>query len=205
MKKTRDLKGELLVETLIAMLVFSIMTVCSFKAYQSFAKLNKKDADYLFFESVCLSIDSYYDNLGKDFWAQEYFGEHYHYSILSNDFIELFKEQYDYLPQHFYGIQMYNSNYELISSSSPNYEYVLTFLYDENDNLIINIENTNNGYNIIEDLNYGKSQASSTNDIAYYEDLMNNNVGIKQLKPKPEEEPDIGENGVTNYADLGEN
>lgn len=186
MKKEKK-KGELLVETVVAMAIFTIMTVSSFKAYKSFAMLSKKDADYIFFETVCTSIDSYYDNLGKDFWAQDYFGSYYHYSILSNDFIELFKKHYDYIPQHYYGIQMYNSNYELISSNSPEYTYVLTYLYTDKDELIVNVENTNTGKVIIEELNYGKSQASSTNDIAYYLDLHTNNVGVKQLLPKIEE------------------
>lgn len=173
MKKRRNSKkGELLIETVVAMAVFAIMVTSAFRAYKSFSAVGQMESAYIYFESVCKNIDSYYDNLGRNYWAQKFFGKEVHFMYGSD-----------------YGYQKYDSNFNLISSNDPVYEYVLTYEY-EGDNMYVSIENTELGKFVIEKLNYGPSLSSSQNDTAYYQDIMDKNVGINQLDPDEELEED---------------
>lgn len=139
------------------------------------------ESAYIYFESICKNIDSYYDLLGKDYWAQKYFGREVHYLYGSN-----------------YGYQKYDSNFNLISSNDPIYEYVLTYEYKGN-NMFVTVENVEFGKKVIDRLEYGPSLSSSQNDTAYYEDVMDKNIGINRLKPdvkiieEDEDDPTIEE------------
>lgn len=176
MKKNKSYKGEMLVETVIAMTVFAIIMICSFAVYKTFSTFSTKTSEYVNFESVCLDIDKYYDRYGRgkrvvsgtengsevvryeELWAESYFGDKYS----SN------------------GIQKYDVYYQLVNTSATDHAYELRYEYDAEGNLILSIKNVKEeysagqdkyeeGYFIIEELNYGKSLAESeTGDEAYY-------------------------------------
>ena len=169
MKKNKFKKGELLVETIVAMSIFVSMTMISFEAYKTFARIAKKENEYIFFESICYSIDELYDNLGRSLWAKEFFGEKYHYVETSG-----------------YGEQRYLTNFTLTDSNDPRAIYILSYHYDGED-LIVDIENVETGQYVIEELNYGPSLASSTVDSDYYEQIKEHNTGIVQQLPAEEE------------------
>lgn len=66
-------KGSTLAEVLVSMAVFALTVVTVLGVYLSAVRAKNKQKEYLYFESVCLDIDYYYDNYGD--WAIRYFGD----------------------------------------------------------------------------------------------------------------------------------
>lgn len=158
--ETNSKKGELLIETVVAMTVFAIIMACSFKVYKVFSSFSNKEEEYIHLEAVCLDIDKYYDYYGKDEWAKEYFGNMYRSTQ----------------------IQQYTDDYRLTNGELDEYnhfpKYELSYIYD-GDDLILSIASIEDGHYVIKDLNYGPSLASTTSDETYVELVNENNIGIK--------------------------
>ena len=173
MKKNSFKKGEMLIETLVAMLIFMLMVTTSFSVYKSFSKASRREAAYIFFESECLGIDSYYDKLGINDWAQEFFGENFYEA---SEGIE---------SKTTVGWCRYDASFNRVSLTDPMYKYDLTYKY-ENGGLTINVEDKEDGYKVIEDLEYGVSEADDTNDVAYFNNVIVKNIDIVQISPDGE-------------------
>lgn len=75
MKNTR--KGLTLVEIIVAIAVFSIVSVAFFTSYVSMNKVVARQEEYVRFEMICYDINYYWDMYGKDgeaSWDKMYFG-----------------------------------------------------------------------------------------------------------------------------------
>lgn len=75
MKNTR--KGLTLVEIIVAIAVFSIVSVAFFTSYVSMNKVVARQEEYVRFEMICYDINYYWDVYGKDgetSWDKMYFG-----------------------------------------------------------------------------------------------------------------------------------
>lgn len=75
MKNTR--KGLTLVEIIVAIAVFSIVSVAFFTSYVSMNKVVARQEEYVRFEMICYDINYYWDMYGKDgetSWDEMYFG-----------------------------------------------------------------------------------------------------------------------------------
>lgn len=187
MNKKRYQKGEMLIETVVAMAVFLLMATVFFSVYKSFSYANRREAAYIFFESECLSIDSYYDSLGfnkdtgDDYWAQDFFGNFYHRAT-SYEIDELDTSEEARVTGYQIGYQKYNSSLEKVYYDNPDYKYTLIFMYTP-DGMVLNVEDKEDGYYVIKDLNYGPSEADSVKDIDYINAIAEKNVGIRKLQP----------------------
>ena len=176
-------KGEMLIETVVAMTVFAIIMACSFAAYKSFSSMSNSTEDYINAEAICLDIDKYYDYYGKDHWAKNYFKNKY-----------TPKEEGDE-----YYVQRFNKYYELTDTTDEDCAYEITYKYGDNNNLILSFKRVEYGFNkdgiyersekvIIKNLDYGVSLASSdSGDISYYEAIRTHNK-VQRVK----QEVDLG-------------
>lgn len=186
MAKKRHQKGEMLIETVVAMAIFLLMVTVFFGVYKSFSYATRRETAYIFFESECISIDSYYDSLGinhetgDDYWAEDFFGDYYHrateYDTKDADVIGDVGTAYQI------GYQKYNSSFEKVYYDNPNYKYTLVYRYT-GDGMIVNVEDKEDGYFIISDLNYGQSEADSVKDREYIKEIAARNIGIRRLQP----------------------
>lgn len=70
MKKAR--KGLTLVEIIVAIAVFSIVSIAFFTSYVSMNKVVARQEEYTRFEMICYDINYYWDMYGTD-WDKEYF------------------------------------------------------------------------------------------------------------------------------------
>lgn len=70
MKKAR--KGLTLVEIIVAIAVFSIVSIAFFTSYVSMNKVVARQEEYTRFEMICYDINYYWDMYGKG-WDKKYF------------------------------------------------------------------------------------------------------------------------------------
>ena len=70
MKKTR--KGLTLVEVIVAIAVFTIISLALFSSYLGMRKVVFRQEEYARLEMVCYDINYYWDKYGSD-WAEKYF------------------------------------------------------------------------------------------------------------------------------------
>lgn len=122
-------KGFTLVEVLIAMVVFSLMLMVSISSLVFASTLASRQNEYLYFESICLDIDKYSTKYGRD-WNEYYF-------------------------DNLNTTQYYNQSYQLVDEESV---YQLSFLYNQDNQLIINVKTTKGNRYIIKNLNYGSDR-----------------------------------------------
>ena len=181
MKIKRTQKGEMLIETVVSMAVFFLMVATFFSVYKSFSSASKRQNAYIFFESECLSIDSYYDSLGinhetgDDYWAQDFFGDYYHRATM-------YDEENNESVGYQMGYQRYDSGFNRVRYDNPLYKYTLTYTYT-GDGMVVNVEDKEDGYMVINDLKFGQSEVDTLKDVNYIKDIMEKNVGIRRLKP----------------------
>ena len=109
MKNTR--KGLTLVEIIVAIAVFSIVSVAFFTSYVSMNKVVARQEEYVRFEMICYDINYYWDVHGKS-WDDIYFNGNVTNTAFFNK---------DFEPQ----------------SSKTNAVYQITFTYSSTNQLII--------------------------------------------------------------------
>ncbi len=80
MKKTK--KGLTLVEVIVAIAVFAVITLALFSTYLGIRKLSFRQEEYVRLEMVCYDINYYWDAYGDE-WVKEYLKS----NITDNDFI----------------------------------------------------------------------------------------------------------------------
>ena len=176
--KNTNKKGELLVETIVAMTIAALMTIAFFGIFKSFSSVGKRQEEYIFFEGVCYDIDKYYDAYGKDMWDEEYFKKDKHEMKVDNDRSREPGRDPE-IVGNFY-VEEYMDNYEplfdeIIPEEGAKYAYILTYYY-KNDELIVNIKNNKTGKYVIQDLHYGKSRVTDIGE--YYSEVQNKNIGV---------------------------
>ena len=148
MKKAR--KGLTLVEIIVAIAVFSIVSIAFFTSYVSMNKVVARQEEYTRFEMICYDINYYWDmygNEGETPWDKMYFGS----SIQERDGIYTAYFDKDFEPQ----------------SGSSKAVYQITFSYSGTDNkslTIIKIEKLGSDKKvIIEDVKCGEQWEKGDN------------------------------------------
>ncbi len=127
-------KGLTLVEVMVATAIFTMTFAVCITLSLSSVKQEKRQRDYMAFESICYDIN-FYCNTYKSKWAKEYFGDTEKTS-------------------HFYDL-----TYKIVNNrDEANYE--LVYSYNENHELIVNVKDIKNNKVIIENLNYGSKRFS---------------------------------------------
>lgn len=127
-------KGLTLVEVMVATAIFTMTFAVCITLSLSSVKQEKRQRDYMTFESICYDIN-YYCNAYKSEWANKYFG----------DDINAPKAHY------------YDITYKIVSNrDKANYE--LVYSYNESNELIVNVNDIKNNRAIIENLNYGSKR-----------------------------------------------
>ena len=122
-------KGYTLVEALVSMVVFSLMFGVCLTSYLIGAKFHDRQNEYLFFESICLDINEYSTKY-RNSWNIYYFND---------------EET----------IQYYTKDYQ---STEERDFYTLEFYYNDTNQLIVNIFETESNRFIIKELNYGSDR-----------------------------------------------
>lgn len=129
-------KGLTLVEVMVATAIFTMTFAVCITLSLSSVKQEKRQRDYMTFESICYDIN-YYCNAYKSEWANKYFG----------DDINAPKAHY------------YDITYKLVSNKDEaNYE--LVYSYNDSKELIVNVNDIKNNRKIIDNLNYGSKRFS---------------------------------------------
>ncbi len=129
-------KGLTLVEVMVATAIFTMTFAVCITLSLSSVKQEKRQRDYMTFESICYDIN-YYCNAYKSEWANKYFG----------DDINAPKAHY------------YDITYKLVSNrDEANYE--LVYSYNDSNELIVNVNDIKNNRKIIDNLNYGSKRFS---------------------------------------------
>lgn len=129
-------KGLTLVEVMVATAIFTMTFAVCITLSLSSVKQEKRQRDYMTFESICYDIN-YYCNAYKSEWANKYFG----------DDINAPKAHY------------YDITYKIVSNrDKANYE--LVYSYNESNELIVNVNDIKNNRKIIDNLNYGSKRFS---------------------------------------------
>lgn len=147
MKKAR--KGLTLVEIIVAIAVFSIVSIAFFTSYVSMNKVVARQEEYTRFEMICYDINYYWDMYGADVehdgansWDKKYFGS----SIQERDGIYTAYFDDDFKPQ----------------SSSNGAVYELRYTYSNTKQLIIQqiVKITENNKVIVEGVNCGTREVA---------------------------------------------
>ncbi len=128
-------KGTTLVEVLVAIAVFSIITVAMFSSLLIMRKTVARQEEYLRFEAICTDI-AFYGDVHKRAWDKEYFS----LPASQNE------------GQIYYGHDFQPSDTEQIYCLSYSYADTNGDGYAE---LIVSISHVESGRFIIENLNYG--------------------------------------------------
>lgn len=133
MKKAR--KGLTLVEIIVAIAVFSIVSIAFFTSYVSMNKVVARQEEYTRFEMICYDINYYWDMYGfnedsEESWEYKYFKS----KIEKNNgkYVAYFDK--DFEPQ----------------SGDDNAEYQITFHYDDKKLIIDKIEKLSDNKIIVE-------------------------------------------------------
>ena len=120
-------KGFTLVEVLVSIFIFSLVLVTILSTYLLSISFEKRQSEYIYFETICLDINKYSDVYKRE-WNLYYF---------NNDSNE----------------QYYDINFNYVGTTINKYK--LAFFYTANNELIINVTDEDNDRFIIKDLNYG--------------------------------------------------
>lgn len=120
-------KGFTLVEVLVSIFIFSLVLVTTLSTYLLSISFEKRQSEYIYFETICLDINKYSDVYKRE-WNLYYF---------NNDSNE----------------QYYDINFNYVGTTINKYK--LAFFYTANNELIINVTDEDNDRFIIKDLNYG--------------------------------------------------
>lgn len=128
-------KGTTLVEVLVAIAVFAIISVAMFSSLLVMRKTAARQEEYLRFEMICTDI-AFYGDVYKKNWDKEYF------SLPSSQ-----NEGQIYYGRDF-------------TPSMTEHLYCLSYFYldtnsDGHEELIVSIHHVESGRTIIENLNYG--------------------------------------------------
>lgn len=127
-------KGLTLVEVMVATAIFTMTFAVCITLSLSSVKQEKRQRDYMTFESICYDIN-YYCNAYKSEWANKYFG----------DDINAPKAHY------------YDITYKIVlNRDEANYE--LVYSYNDSKELIVNVNDIKNNRKIIDNLNYGSKR-----------------------------------------------
>ena len=126
-------KGLTLVEVMVATAIFTMTFAVCITLSLSSVKQEKRQRDYMTFESICYDINYYCNAYNKD-WASNYFK--------------------DDNTTHYYDI-----TYKIVTNiDEANYE--LVYSYNESNELIVNVNDIKNNRKIIDNLNYGSKRFS---------------------------------------------
>lgn len=120
-------KGFTLVEVLVSIFIFSLVLVTTLSTYLLSISFEKRQSEYIYFETICLDINKYSDVYKRE-WNLYYF---------NNDS----------------NVQYYDINFNYVGTTINKYK--LAFFYTVNNELIINVTDEDNDRFIIKDLNYG--------------------------------------------------
>ena len=120
-------KGFTLVEVLVSIFIFSLVLVTTLSTYLLSISFEKRQSEYMYFETICLDINKYSDVYKRE-WNLYYF---------NNDS----------------NVQYYDINFNYVGTTINKYK--LAFFYTANNELIINVTDEDNDRFIIKDLNYG--------------------------------------------------
>jgi len=128
-------KGATLVEVLVAVTVFAIISIAMFTSFLVMKKMVARQKDYLEFEIICRDIDYYSDKYLKD-WDLEYFGDKARKDDNGDGVYEVY----------------YDFDYCL---SETEQAYCLEYYYTDQNELIISVYHNETKRIIIDKLNYG--------------------------------------------------
>ena len=128
-------KGTTLVEVLVAIAVFSIISVAMLSSLLVMRKTAARQEEYLRFEMICTDI-AFYGDVHKKDWDKEYF------SLPSSQSEGQIYYGHDFTPSQ--TEQIYCLSYSYLDTNADGYE-----------ELIISIRHVESGRAIIENLNYG--------------------------------------------------
>ncbi len=128
-------KGTTLVEVLVSIAVFSIISVAMFSSLLVMRKTSARQEEYLRFEMICSDI-AFYGDVHKKNWDKEYF------SLPSSQNEGQIYYGYDFAPSE--TDKIYCLSYSYLDTNGDGYE-----------ELIVSIHHVESGRVIIEDLNYG--------------------------------------------------
>ena len=123
-------KGYTLVEVIVAFAIFAIVLTGVSATFTFTSKMETRNGYFIHFEAICADID-----LDSDEYQREW--DTYYYGIHGDD-----------------GTIYYSSDYQVVGGESAA-KFVLTYSYDSDDQLIVNVTEKNNNQVIIRDLNYG--------------------------------------------------
>lgn len=141
MKVNHSKKGEMLIESIVAMTVAAIMLCCLFATLKSFFSISKREKEYVRAENICLDIDKYYDTYGGEvLWARYYFDEE---PTIEDGKYRVY----------------YNSGFD-VADSEENKVYELAYFYD-GEGLHVDFKNIISNKMIIGDLVYGNNDVSN--------------------------------------------
>ena len=129
-------KSFTLVEVMVALAVFAIVIVGITTTVIFINKIEKRSEYFSHFETICLDIDKYSDEYGKE-WDLHYYGEK--------------KDE---------GTIYYSDNYEIVGSVEAA-KFTLTYSYNSSGQLIVNVSEKGKEKKIIENLNYGGRRYAS--------------------------------------------
>lgn len=190
MKVKHSKKGEMLIESVIAMAVAAMILCCLFATLKSFFSISKKEKEFVKAESICLDIDKFYDTYGGEVtWARYYFDEE---PAIEDGKYRVF----------------YNSSFE-VAKEADKQVYELAYFYDV-DGLHVDFKNIISDKMIIQNLIYGTNDVSNV-DASYLNSLEEYIVEVRKGDEIPEEEkeeeptdPEEGEGGEEEPAEPEE-
>ena len=137
----RKQKGTTLVEVLVSITVFAIISVAMFSSLLAMRKVVARQEEYLRFDMICRDIDFYYDEYGKD-WAKEYFKEYFPEGMIEENTVYYYK------------------NFQPMTDYADDAIYVLQYSYsNETGELIITVKTKSDQRIIIDSLKYGQSES----------------------------------------------
>lgn len=167
MKVNHSKKGEMLIESVVAITVAAIMLCCLFATLKSFFSISKREKEYINAENICLDVDKYYDTYGGEvLWARYYFDE-------EPNFIDGKYRVY------------YNSGFD-VANNEDNKVYELAYFYD-GDGLHVDFKNIVSNKMIIENLIYGNNDVSEI-DSTYLSSIEEYIKDTRKDDEIPEEE-----------------
>ena len=129
-------KSFTLVEVMVALAVFARVIVGITTTVVFINKIEKRSEYFSHFETICLDIDKYSDEYGKE-WDLHYYGEK--------------KDA---------GIIYYSDSYEIVGSEEAS-KFTLSYSYNTSGQLIINVSEKGKSKKIIDNLNYGGRRYAS--------------------------------------------
>ncbi len=128
-------KGTTLVEVLVAIAVFAIISVAMFSSLLVMRKTSARQEEYLRFEMICTDI-AFYGDVYQRNWDKEYFS-----LPASQDEGQIYFG-YDFAVSE--TDRIYCLSYSYLDTNSDGYK-----------ELVVSIRHVESGRTIIEDLNYG--------------------------------------------------